>query len=146
MSCTQVLATVSDYINIWRLSISGDDEDAVTEIQLAIDMASGNAHMALVAADACECTLPVYTLAYLKKIVVIEAAALFAQNCGPALSDALRETYITWVNDQLAKIEEGKVDPCGGTGSSAPAVGWAEQLMPGINDEQILTNSTLRNQ
>ncbi len=146
MSCSQVFATIGDYVSIWRIPFDGSSEELIAELQIALDMAHGNIYMALAAADACECNLPTYTVKHLKKLVVIDAAVKFKVSCGPSLSDELRETYIDHITSELENITTLKVDPCGGTGSNTPAVGVAEQLMPGINATQILNNALLRNQ
>ena len=139
MSCTEMFATIMDYIEIWRLGDNLTDDPAkVGEIEIALTMANGNVVMALTAADACECNLSEYIQEHLKKLVVIEAAALFTVSCGPAISDAMRETYLTWVSDQLEEIKEGIVDPCGGAGKNVPAFGIITQSMPNINYADII--------
>ena len=146
MSCTEQFATVGDYVEIWRIdAFDFSDPDAVGEVELALELANSNVTMALIAADACACSLPVATQTYLKKMVLIEAAALFKASCGPTFTDELRETYITWVNDQLDDIKNLVIDPCGGPGSQAPAVASVEYSMPGINIPDILIGGILRN-
>lgn len=146
MSCTEIFANAGDYIEIWRLgAIDTNDESVMSEIDSALTMANSDIVMALVTADACSCTLPVATLAHLKKLVVINAAVLFKASCGPSLTDAMRETYLTWITDQLDLIRTLEIDPCGETGSTAPAVGHAEQAMPGINTADIIIKGILKN-
>lgn len=124
-NCTgSAYATAQEFVEVWRAdSVDLTDPDQLNEIETALEFSASNVAQAISASGACTCTLPGWATAFIKKLNIIDAAVIFKVSCGPALSDAIRETYINWLEDQYEKIRTTAIDLCGDSGSNFPAFG-----------------------
>jgi len=150
MACTGVAyASAAEYREFWRVDTWDQLDPAKlaavdAEIDLALEITASNIDVALAAVDACSCTLPIWANNFLKKLNIIEAAALPKIACGPTLDTDMRQIYLDWVNDWLTKIMDGTVDICGGLGKNQPIVGYAEINQNIFTQAQIEINRILR--
>ncbi len=144
MSCQEVYATAEDYASWWCVEIGCAEDEAVINNFLRI--AASDINAALAASGQCDCTLASWALEYLKKIDVIDAAIYHRCSCArPQLTDEMRQAFLTWMNEQLALIRQGKLELCAGaTGAEYPAIGWAEYSFTDYNAAQIIVNTQLR--
>jgi len=123
-NCTGAYATAQEFVELWRAdSVDLTDPDQLNEIETALEFSASNVAQAVSAQGACECTLPSWAEEFLKKLNVIDAAVVFKVSCGPALSDTLRETYLTWLEEQYERIRTLQIDLCGEAGANFPAFG-----------------------
>jgi len=120
--------------------------DQVATIERYLAIASGDIHAARAASGGCACTLASWAAEHLRKLCVVEAAVFHNCPCGNArLSDAMKQTYLRWVTDELANIRMGKIELCEGeTGSEFPAVGWIEMGWSPWSQGQIVMNRIAR--
>lgn len=118
------------------LWIGGDSYRVVTidgmeiaMIENDLDIVASDIHAALAASGACDCTLAAWALTYLAKLNIIEAGVFHTCPCAdPKLAPENKWTYLEWINDQMDKIRDGRIEVCSGsTGSEYPAIGFAEQ-------------------
>ena len=118
-----------------------------TTIELNLDLAANDIHVALAASGACDCTPSAHGLQYLKRLNIIIAAAFYGCKCGqPAVivGDA-RTQYMEWAQLQLDMLRDGRLEICEGeTGAEFPALAWSERSLTSFNVEQILRNEILR--
>jgi len=116
-------------------------------IESALDLSAGDIHSALMSVNACNCSFSTAALDYLKKLNCIIAASYYHRNCGtPRFTDEMKGQYLEFANNQLALIRSGEVELCEGyTGSTFPAMGWADQSVTEFNAAQIIVNDIIRN-
>jgi hypothetical protein len=125
------------------VAMTGNEQ---SEAELYLDITAADIHAALAASGACSCTLASWATNLLAKINIIEAGIFHTCPCAnPGLSDAQRQLYLTWVNDQLDKIRDGRLEVCAGeTGSDFPSITWAEQASTSYVSVDIVNNSLAR--
>ena len=142
---------------ITAIGVTWDDADEyvmvtlnahqIDSVELNLDLAANDIHIARAASGACDCTLSAHGEQFLKRLNIIIAAAFYGCTCGkPAvITGELREQYMTWAQTQLDMIRDGRLEVCQGeTGSDFPAITWAERSLTRFNVEEILRNEILR--
>lgn len=125
------------------VAMTGNEQ---SEAELYLDITAADIHAALAAAGACSCSLATWATNLLAKINIIEAGIFHTCPCAsPQLTDNQRQLYLTWVNDQLDKIRDGRLEVCAGeTGSGFPSITWAEQSSTVFAAEEIIANAAAR--
>jgi hypothetical protein len=125
------------------VAMTGEEQSGA---ELYLDITAADIHAALAAAGACSCTLASWATNLLAKINIIEAGIFHTCACAsPQLTDAQRQLYLTWVNDQLDKIRDGRLEVCAGeTGSAFPSITWAEQSSTPYATEDIIEGAIAR--
>lgn len=117
-------------------------------IETILNTAAADIHIAVKAAGACNCSMDEGSLAYLKKINVIDAAVIHNCPCGSVSrtwSDEIKIRWLDWVQEQLKMIISGDVELCSGhTGKAAPALGAAEINYGKFSEAEILWNRLMR--
>lgn len=150
VTATTITATLTggvannwDNGDVYRIVAIDANEQALIETYLAI--AASDIHAALAATGACDCTLAAWAEEYLKKLNIIDAAVIHACPCGKAqISDAMKGTWLEWLDRQFELLRTGKVDVCAGaTGAEFPAIGWAQQGITEFNQARIILNDIL---
>jgi hypothetical protein len=123
--------------------MTGDEQ---SEAELYLDITAADIHAALAAAGACSCTLASWATNLLAKINIIEAGIFHTCPCAsPQLTDSQRQLYLTWVNDQLDKLRDGRLEVCSGeTGSGFPSITWAEQSSTAYAFDDIISGALAR--
>jgi len=147
MACTGTFgATAQLFSDFWCVSseICIEERDAIESV---LDVAATDVHAALASVGACDCTLASWAQAYLRKLVIIDAAAYYNCPCGnPRLNNTQKELFLNWMSTQLSNITTGIIDVCdGATGSGFPAIGIAQQGVSEFQRAQIIYNDILRN-
>jgi len=119
----------------------------IANIEHWLDVAAGDVHAAMMAADACDCTLRTGASAYLGKLNIIDAAAYYSCKCANTyISDSQKQALLQWVGAQLTMIATGVTELCSGeTGSNFPAMGWAQQAVTDFAAATIIINDLMRN-
>ncbi len=122
------------------------DAQQIATIENVLDIVAGDLWAALAASGACDCTLSSAGRRLLKKLNIIEAAALYQCPCAkPNMSDETRQNLLDWAERQLENIRNGNLELCAGaTGAGFPAVGWAEQAVDEFAGAAIISNSESR--
>ena len=123
------------------------DAHQIDSVELNLDLAANDIHVALAASGACDCTPSAWGLQFLNRLNIIIAAAFYGCTCGkPAvIAGELREQYMTWSQTQLDMLRDGRLEVCQGeTGSDFPALAWAERTLTRFSTEEILRNEILR--
>lgn len=145
MPCTGRYATAQDFADFWCLQYVLSAEEAAT-IEVYLDLTASDIHAAMAQSGMCDCTLASWAANYLNKLNIIEAAAFYQCPCAkPKLSDEMRMKLIDWASIQLDNIRTMEVDLCqGATGSSFPAIGWAEMGLTEWSEAQIILNALMR--
>lgn len=144
--CIDSYATAEEYASFWCMDTLTAEEEAVIESFLLI--AANDIHVALAASGACNCTAASWAEGYLAKLNIIDATIWHQCPCGrpKTISDEMRQTFLQWIDAQLALLREGKLDICqNATGADFPAIGWAEQGLTDFNTAQIIMNYAARN-
>ena len=97
-------------------------------ITATLGIATSDIFAAMAASGQCDCTLADWALGFLKKLTLIDAMVLHNCPCGNAnLTDAMKQTWLRWMSEQLSAIRDGKLELCAGeTGNEYPALGWAQ--------------------
>lgn len=147
MSCSgNSLATADEYGQFFcfNLPLSADEETTISAI---LEIASADVHAAMAASGQCDCTLAPWANVYLRKLAILDSAVMFNCPCGNArLTDAMKQTWIAWISEQLTAIRTGQLELCDGeTGSDFPALGHAEIAWTDYNGARIIMNRELRN-
>jgi len=143
MACSGAFADSNDFATFWMAEVKVEDE---ADLNRKLEMAASDIHVSMAASGACDCSLAAWALDYLKKLNVIEVAAFYPNVCGIRLTDEQRRLYLEWINDQMDKIRDGRIELCAGeTGSETPAVGWAEQGVTEFAAARIIKNDIDRN-
>lgn len=140
MSCTERFATVQQYADFWCLEdISEDEEEVIANF---LDIAATDMHAAMAQTGMCDCTLASWAEQFLAKLNIIDAAIYHNCPCGrPRITDEMRQSYLTWMNDQLTAIRSGNIELCdGATGADFPALGWAQQTWTDWATAEIIYN------
>ena len=124
-----------------------DSEPTLVDIDRYIAKGAARINMALNATGQCDCTHDSYATEFLQELNLIAAALLIqCPDCSRRLTDAQREFYYTWLNDQLELLRTGKIDVCSGETTEAfPYITWAEQSLTDFNAARIVANDILRN-
>jgi len=146
MTCLTVYASAEEYITFWKLqSECGDDTEAM--VNAALEIAAADINAAIGAAGACDCTFADWTLNYLKKLNIIDAAVFDIALCvRPRLTDDQKRELFAWMERELDKIANGERELCAGeTGSKFPSLDWADQSVTEFAAAQIIFNDALRN-
>ena len=122
------------------------DGNQISAINVYLDLAAGDVHMALAAVGACDCTLSGWGANLLAKLNIIDAVIYHNCTCAnPEISDEQRAMYATWIDAQFELIRTGKVDVCqGATGSGWPTVDYAEQATTEFAARDIIYNAYRR--
>ena len=125
------------------LSISGRE---VSTIEVYLDIAANDIHMARQANGGCDCTLSEASMEYLRKLNIIDAAIWHQCPCArPDFDDTVRLAYLNWITKELDNIRTGKIELCDGeSGSEFPYVAWAEQGLTPWASAQIILNRIAR--
>ena len=112
-----------------------------------LDITASDIHAALAASGACDCVLASWAPAYLAKLNIIEAGLFNQCPCDvKVLNDEDKRLFLEWINDQMDKLRDGRMEVClGETGSEFPAVGFAEQATTEFAAVDIIWNERLRN-
>ena len=124
MSCDATrYADAREYTLLVCTKTSGVQQEP--EINLRLERVSGAISAALQSSGQCDCTWTSWAANYLATLNVYLAAAL--QDCPCSnLSDADKDRYLLYVNDELEKIRSGQITLCDGeTGIDYPAFGTA---------------------
>lgn len=143
-------ATPEEYSEWWgnyQYKIDLDDltTEEITALENQLEMAAGDILVALNTAGAADCTLSEGGLSFLKKINILSTAVIYHAPCGPKLSDEERQNWLTWIDNQLIAIREGKIELCDGyTGKDFPAMGIAQQAWTEFQSSQLIINRARR--
>lgn len=127
----------------FRSAFLSATERATIENQLRL--VAGDISMVLSSVDACDCDYSAEGAAYLAAINIILARLFYDCPCSPTLSDEERLMYSELANNRLNDIRTGMVDPCGGTGSAWPLMGYAQQAWTEFAAADIIVRDILRN-
>ena len=130
------------YLNIPAIISAAE----IATIQMYLDITAADIHAARAATGACDCTLQSWAMDFFAKINIIEAGAFYTCSCGaPRLTDEVKASMLTWANEQLEAVRNGKLAPCtGDTALDYPAVGWAEIGHTVWNEADIIENYNSR--
>jgi len=147
MACTGTFgANAQAFSDFWCVAseICIEERDAIEGV---LEIAATDIHAALASVGACDCTLASWATGYLRKLVIIDAAAYYNCPCGnPRLNNTQKELFLNWMSTQLSNITTGIIDVCdGATGSGFPAIGFAQQSHSEFQAAQIIYNDILRN-
>ena len=131
--------------DLYRISLITTMERG--QIEGALDIAASDVMAALAATGQCDCTWAAWGATLAAKLNIIDAASYYQGKCGsPRFTDAQRQNYLIWMGQQLDMIMMGKIDLCAGaTGSTFPAVGWAQQASTPFATADIIWKDILRN-
>jgi hypothetical protein len=140
-----------DNLDAFRLVLANGLELSTVDHYLRV--AASDITMALATVGACDCTFrggvltSGETIGYLAKLNIIDAATYYNCRCGnPRFEPAVRAKWIDWMAAQLQGIVSMEIELCAGhTGSSFPAMGWAEQATNDFAAAQIIWHDILRN-
>lgn len=123
LTATGVLWVAGDHYTIVTI-----DANEIAMIENDLDIVASDIHAALAASNACNCTLAAWAPVYLAKLNIIEAGVFHSCPCAdPKLSAENKRTYLQWINDQMDKLRDGRIEVCdGASGSEFPAIDWAE--------------------
>jgi len=126
VACVGRYATAQQYADFFCIGTLSATETAAVES--ALDLASGDIHVARQSVDACDCTISAGVAMLLARLNIILAGVFRNCPCAPVgLTDAQSQYYLTWATERLIAISSGRWELCEGeTGSDFPAVGWAE--------------------
>lgn len=135
-----------DDADIYR--IVGVDANEQAQISVYLDAAAADVHAAMAATGACDCSLSEWAAGYLQKLNIIDAAVIHNCPCGRAqISDAMKGTWLEWLDRQFELLRTGAIDVCeGATGADFPAIGWAQQGVTEFAAARIILNDILANQ
>lgn len=119
------------------------------EIELNLNLAASDIHIARAASSGCDCSLSAAGRQKAAFLNIINAAAFYSCTCGmpavQALSNDTRARYQQYVQEQINQIRDGRLELCAGeTGSDFPAVGWADQGVTGFAKARIVVNDILK--
>jgi hypothetical protein len=146
MGCNGAYATHADYEVFWCLGAGSLDTDAAAAVDAVLVIAAADIHVNLASSGACDCDLAPWAAVYLKKLNVIDAAALYHCDCGPTLSADERQAWMDWITAQFELLRTGKLEVCNGeTGADYLAIGWAEQNVNEFAQAAIIANTMQRN-
>jgi len=122
------------------------DVELVAIVEEELDRAAGDIHEAMMAANACDCTLSASSRTYLNKLNVIDAAIWHNCPCeNPNLSDERKTQLSMWITERLTAIADGRVELCQGhTGTLWPSFGAAQQVHTVWDAEKIIYDAELR--
>lgn len=144
---TTLIATGVTWDNgdAYRITLINGTE--VANIQHWLDVAASDVHAAMMATNACDCTLRTGARAYLEKLNIIDAAAYYNCKCGNTyITDAQKGTLLNWMSQQLQMIATNVIELCQGeTGAKFPAMGWASQSVTDFAAADIIINDILAN-
>lgn len=145
MSCTDTYASAQDFANFWCIDPICDEER--NTIEQFLDIAAADIHVALLSAEACDCTLKTGAAEYLKKINVIEAAVVYNCPCAnPRFNQDTKQMWQGWLVNQFEMINNMTIELCAGeTGANFPAVGWAEMGWTEFQRAEIVWNDAIAN-
>jgi hypothetical protein len=113
MACDSTFATARDYATLICTSTLDIQKEAKINFQLNIT--AGAIHAAMSASDQCDCTLATWATNFLKKLNIIDAASYYVCPCAaPPITDAQRQNWLIWMNEQLTAIRKGEIErqPC----------------------------------
>jgi hypothetical protein len=144
---------------ITATGVTWDDGDAYiiatldaqqrASIELNLDLAANDIHVALAASGACDCSLSTYGAQFLRRLNIIIAAAFYSCSCGkPQQASAEnRDRWMEWAQTQLDMLRDQRLEVCAGaTGADFPAIATAEQAWNEFAAAKIILNDMLRNQ
>lgn len=145
MGCDARYAEAADYEALLCRGIYLTDADQVATVNVFLDIAAADIHIALAAVGACDCTLAPWAATYLKKLNILDAAVIQNCPCGTRLSDEMRQSWLDWLTKQFELISTGKLTVCAGdTGADFPAYGVVEHSWTDWNAAQIIKNEASR--
>ena len=123
------------------------DVSEIATIENDLDVVASDIHAALAASGACDCTLASWAINYLSKLNIIEAGVFHMCPCArPELSAENKKTYLQWINDQMDKIRDGRIEVCeGATGSEFPAIDWAEHANNEFSYARMIEKKIIKN-
>jgi len=146
MACSGAFGlSPQDFADFWCI---GDNcAEARDTIQTYLDVAATDIYAALASVGACDCTLASWANGFLRKLVLIDAAAYYNCPCAnPRLNSDQKANLLAWMGTQLTNISTGVIDVCdGATGAGFPAMGWADQGVDEFSRSMIIFNDILRN-
>ncbi len=145
MTCTGRYAEVSDYDAFTCAGIDMTDPDQIAQVELYLDMAASDIQSALASAGACSCSLAAWTVNYLKKLNVIDAAVIHNCPCG-SIPDERKQLWVNWLNGQFELIRTGKLELCDGeTGADYPAFATSVRAWTEFNTAEIMYQTLIKN-
>ena len=138
---TTITWTTGDYYQIAKMTA-----DTVAMVELYLRIAAGDINAARYSAGAGDCTISADLDMFMRKLNVIDAAIWHNCPCArPNLSDAMRQGFLLWITDTLNQIRTGELELCQGyTGSSYPAVAFAQQSWTPWREAEIILDQMLR--
>ena len=131
--------------DLYRITLINGIE--IANIEHWLDVAASDVHAAMMATDACDCTLRTGARNYLSKLNIIDAAAYFSCKCANTyITDAQKSNLLRWMGEQLQMIATNVIELCqGATGANYPAMGWASQSVTDFAAADIIINDIMRN-
>lgn len=139
-------ASAQAFNDFWCVSDTTcmEERDAIEGV---LEVAVSDIHAALASVGACDCNLASWAQGYLRKLVLIDAAAYYNCPCGnPRFQNVQKDALLTWMSTQLQNISTGVIDVCdGATGSGFPAMGWASQSASDFAAAEIIYNDIIAN-
>lgn len=141
MGCSGAYAAAADYEALMCAGIDLADAGEVATVNLFLAIAASDIHAALAGIGACSCTLAGWASVYLKKLNIIDAAALQNCPCGNKLSDDRKQALLEWLDKQFELIRTSKIALCeGDTGADYPAFATVEFSWTEWNQADIIDN------
>ena len=138
-NCDGAYATAQEFADFWCLGYALSSEEEAT-INVFLELAASDIHVALGASNMCECTLATWATGYLEKLNIIDSAAYYNCPCAnPKLSEDMRARLIEWMNLQLELIRTMQIELCAGaTGTDFPAIGIAQMSVTDMAGARII--------
>lgn len=145
-----VLGTTNTWSNGDRYEVLEMTAAEVATMEHHLDIAASDISAAMAASGQCDCALSAWATAplrgMLRKLNVIEAMVIYNCPCGsPAMKEERWPMWHDWINSTLVKIQDNVLELCQGeTGSTFPAIGWAERNLTPWSGAEIEYNRILR--
>ena len=145
MACTGRFAEAEDFAKLFCQDTPLSAE-ATVMIELLLDVSASDIHAAMAANDQCSCALATWAETFLAKLNCIDAAVIHNCPCtNPRLTDAQKQMWLTWLNEQLTAIRLGQLELCqGATGADYPARASAEIGLTDFSTAEIVWNAEQR--
>lgn len=146
MGCDAIYGTAEGFAQFFMCldTITVAEHDA---IEVVLGIVSADINAARAAQGACDCTLSSWAAALLAKLAYVEAAVFHHCPCAQVrIDDAMKQTYLRWVSEQLTAIRTGALELCeGATGQDFPAVGNAQYSWTDVNAARIIVDTEAKN-